>query len=117
MIGSGTWGIALARLMALQGHDVEVWSESEKKSTQLDVERSLPQLSGVRIPDDVRFTNDLERACEGSTVIVCATASQFVRGIAKEIARVVDPSQIIVCATKGIETDTLFSMTEVSRMN
>lgn len=113
MIGSGTWGIALARLMALQGHRVEVWSESTKKSMHLDLERSLPQLSGVRIPENVRFTDDLERACKEATIIVFATASQYVRGVAKTIARVVDFSQIIVCATKGLEADSLFSMTAV----
>ena len=66
----------------------------------MDRERSLPQLSGVRIPESVRFTDDLERACKEATVIVCATASHPFGASRRRLPAWRTP-QIIVCATKG----------------
>ena len=58
VLGAGTWGIALARVLSLNGHEVTVWSKFPSEAEALDRTREAPNLPGVRIPGDIRFTSD-----------------------------------------------------------
>ena len=113
ILGSGTWGTALARMLCLEGNDVVIWSAIEKEVEELSKNRTHPNLMGMKIPDEMIITNDISRACVGMEMIVFAVPSVFVRSVAKQAKAYIEKDMIVVDVAKGIETDTLKTMTEV----
>ena len=114
VIGSGSWGTALARVLSKNGHEVTLWSRREEESRMLREEReNKSKLPGVKLPDDILCTTDLERTVEGKDILVLATASPSIRSMAKKMAPYVADGQIIVDVSKGIEDSTLMILTDV----
>lgn len=113
ILGAGTWGMALARMLSVNGHDVQVWSAIEKEIDSLSATRVHPNLPGMVIPQELAFTKSVEEACTGKDVLVFAVPSVFVRSTAAKARPFVVDGQVIVDVAKGIEPDTLFTMTEV----
>ena len=113
VLGAGTWGMALARMLANSGHQVTVWSAIEKEIQELSVTKRHPNLPGMVIPDSILFTGDMEQVCSGKDVLLFAVPSVFVRATAKKAAPYIPNGQIIVDVAKGVEADTLFTMTQV----
>ena len=112
VIGAGTWGIALARMLTNSGHDVAVWSAIESEIDELAKSRAHKNLPGIVIPEATEFTKDLGHAADAD-IILMAVPSPFVRATTTRIAPYVKDGQIIVDVAKGIEKETLFTMTEV----
>ena len=112
VIGAGTWGIALARMLTNSGHNVAVWSAIESEIDELSASRAHKNLPGMVIPEATEFTKDLGYAADAD-IILMAVPSPFVRATTKRIAPYVKDGQIIVDVAKGIEKETLFTMTEV----
>ncbi len=115
ILGAGTWGIALARMLANCGHTVTVWSALEQEIDGLTTRRQHPNLPEMEVPKSIRFTKTLEQACRGQEVLVFAVASPYVRTTAASARAYIPDGQIIVDVAKGIEADTLYTMTEVIR--
>jgi glycerol-3-phosphate dehydrogenase (NAD(P)+) len=113
VLGAGTWGIALARMLANSGNAVTVWSALPQEIDNLTETRVHPNLPYMNIPDNMKFTKSIEEACEAKDIILMAVPSVFVRSTAKAAAPFVTDGQIIVDVAKGIEPDTLFTMTEI----
>ena len=114
VIGSGSWGTALARVLSKNGHEVTLWSRREEESRMLRKEReNKSKLPGVKIPDDILCTTDLEQTVEGKDILVLATASPSIRSMAKKMAPYVAAGQLIVDVSKGIEESTLMILTDV----
>ena len=113
VLGSGAWGLALARLFSLEGHDVVVWSESEQTVERLRKTHVIPLPNDPELPAEVALTTSVEEACAEKDVVVFVTSSRFVRGMAAQAAPYVRPDTVLVCATKGLEEGTLDTMTEV----
>lgn len=114
VIGSGSWGTALARVLSKNGHEVTLWSRREEESRMLREEReNKSKLPGVKLPDDILCTTDLEQTVEGKDILVLATASPSIRSMAKKMAPYVADGQIIVDVSKGIEDSTLMILTDV----
>ena len=114
VIGSGSWGTALARVLSKNGHEVTLWSRREEESLMLREEReNKSKLPGVKIPDDIICTTDLEQAVREKDILVLATASPSIRSMAKKMAPYVADGQIIVDVSKGIEDSTLMILTDV----
>ena len=114
VIGSGSWGTALARVLSKNGHEVTLWSRREEESRMLREEReNKSKLPGVKLPDDILCTTDLEQTVEGKDILVLATASPSIRSMAKKMAPYVAAGQLIVDVSKGIEESTLMIMTDV----
>ncbi len=114
VIGSGSWGTALARVLSKNGHEVTLWSRREEESRMLREEReNKSKLPGVKLPDDILCTTDLEQTVEGKDILVLATASPSIRSMAKKMAPYVADGQIIVDVSKGIEDGTLMILTDV----
>lgn len=114
VIGSGSWGTALARVLSKNGHEVTLWSRREEESRMLREEReNKSKLPGVKIPDDILCTTDLEQTVEGKDILVLATASPSIRSMAKKMAPYVAAGQLIVDVSKGIEESTLMILTDV----
>ena len=114
VIGAGTWGIALARMLTNSNHDVTVWSAIEEEIDELEKSRTHKNLPGMVIPEATGFTKELSEAL-GADIILMAVPSVFVRATAAKIAPYIREGQIIVDVAKGIEKDTHFTMTEVIR--
>lgn len=115
ILGAGTWGIALAKMLATSRHDVCVWSAIEKEIDDLSENRVHPNLPGMTIPNSIVFTKEISQACKEQDVILFAVPSVFVRLTAKLASHYIDEGQIIVDVAKGIEPDTLLTMTQVIR--
>ena len=113
VLGAGTWGMALARMLSNQGHQVTVWSAVEREIDEFSVTRRHPNLPGMVIPDEIVFTKDMATVCEGKEILLFAVPSVFVRSTARAAAPFVRDGQIIVDVAKGIEADTLFTMTQI----
>ena len=113
VLGAGTWGMALARMLCVSGNDVVVWSALEKEIDSLSQTRVHPNLPGMKIPAELGFTKSIEEVCTGRDILLFAVPSVFVRSTAAKARPFVPDGQIIVDVAKGIEPDTLLTMTEV----
>ena len=113
VLGAGSWGTALAILLNENGHEVTVWSIDPEEIKMLDTKREHEtKLPGVKISDDMIFTTDLESAIKDKDFVVMAVPSKFVRGTAKMASGFFAENQIIVDVAKGIEDDTLMTLSE-----
>ena len=115
ILSAGTWGVALARLLQRNGHQVTVWSKFQAEVDSLTATRVHPNLPGLTISEDIAFTSDAKTVCEGKDILLFAVPSVFVRETAALMAEFIPDGQIIVDVAKGIEPDTLLTMTEVIR--
>ena len=113
VLGAGTWGIALARLLARKGYDVLVFSVIKEEVEELERTRVHKNLEGMTIPESIRFTSDIEEACTDRDILLCAVPSVFVRSTMRLAKDHIKDGQIIVDVAKGIEADTLFTMSRV----
>lgn len=112
VIGAGTWGIALARMLTNSSHEVVVWSALEQEIDELSSSRKHKNLPGMTIPEATGFTKELSEAVDAD-IILMAVPSVFVRQTTSRIAPYVKKGQIIVDVAKGIEEGTHFTMTEI----
>ena len=113
VLGAGTWGMALARMLCLSGHQVTVWSALEREIDEYSATRRHPNLPGMVIPEELLFTKDMEQVCRDKEVLLSAVPSPFARSTARKAAPYIQNDQIIVDVAKGIEADTLHTMTEI----
>lgn len=113
IVGAGSWGTALAVLLANNGHDVTVWSYNSSEVLELshsfENKRKLP---GVIIPSSVSFTDDVAFAVKNKDVIITVVPSIHIKNTAKLIAPYVSEGQVIVNASKGIDSKTLMTISE-----
>ncbi len=115
ILGAGTWGVALARLLQRNGHAVTVWSKFPQEADALASTRVHPNLPGLTISEEIAFTSDVQTVCQDKDILLFAVPSVFVRSTAALAAEFIPDGQIIVDVAKGIEPDTLLTMTEVIR--
>lgn len=113
VIGAGSWGTALSVLLHDNGHSVTVWSIDESEVKMLDEKREhLLKLPGVKLPGDMVFTGDLEKAIQGKDFLVLAVPSVYARSTARSMKPYVADGQIIVDVAKGIEESTLKTLSQ-----
>ena len=114
IIGAGSWGTALGLLLCNNGHDVTICSENEKEIESLKEHREhLTKLPGVKLPDEMKFTCDVRGSLSGQDIIVMAKASPYVRTTCKKYAADIPDGQLIVNVAKGVEADTLMTMSQI----
>lgn len=113
VFGAGTWGIALARLLAVHGKDVTVWSAIPAELKALSTTHRHPNLPGMELPATMHYTADIAEACAGRDVLLFAVPSPFVRATAKKAAPHIPDDQLIVDVAKGVEDKTLMTMSEI----
>lgn len=113
ILGSGSWGMTIARTLALTGHDVEVWSISGVEIDELDSTRRHKFLPNMVIPDVVKFTKSIEKITSNKDILICALPSIYIRSTMKIAREYINEGQIIVNVAKGIESASLYTMTQV----
>ena len=112
VIGSGTWGMALARLLFDNGHSIKVWSAIESEIKELREKRTHKNLPGVVFDEYILFEDDLELAMKDAEICVLSVPSIFTRNTARKMAEFYKEGQIIVNVAKGIEESTLKILTD-----
>lgn len=113
-LGAGSWGTALAIMLAQNGHEVTLWSKVEAEVTMLrEYREHKDRLPGVKLPESIVLTTDMEEACREKDLIVFSVASPFVRSVAKEAAPYMKEGQKIVNVAKGIEEATLMTLRDI----
>lgn len=113
VLGAGTWGIALSRMLCNAGHSVTVWSAIEKEIDDISSSRRHPNLPQIDLPLQISYTKDIKSVCEGKDILLFAVPSPYVRITARKAAPYISARQIIVDVAKGIEEDTLYTMSEI----
>ncbi len=114
VLGAGSWGTALSLLPCKNGHEVTLWSALEDEVRMLCEKREHEsKLPGVRLPEDMKITADLEDSLQDPDVAVLAVPSPFTRSTAHRMAPFVKKGQIIVNVAKGVEEHTLMTLSEI----
>ncbi len=114
VIGAGSWGTALSKLAADNGHEVTVWSIVKEEIEMLQENREhLDKLPGVKLPENISYTTELAAAIEGKDMCILAVPSPFTRSTAAMMKPFVKEGQIIVNVAKGVEEKTLMTLSEI----
>lgn len=114
VIGSGSWGTALAVMLAENGHEVMIWSRREDAVQELLQERKNKKyLPGVVIPESIQATTEHKTAVQDAEIIILAVPSRAVADTVRDFAPYLKTWQILVNVAKGLESDTLLRLSEV----
>ncbi|MBD5136445.1 MAG: NAD(P)-dependent glycerol-3-phosphate dehydrogenase [Lachnospiraceae bacterium] len=114
ILGAGGWGLGIAILLNNNGHKVTMWSALENEIEMLKKDReNKNSLPGIKISEDINLTSNLEQAVKDKDMIIMAVASSYTRQTAAKLKGLVKENQLIVNVAKGVEENTLYTLTEV----
>ncbi len=113
-IGAGSWGTTVAALIAQNDHDVVLWCRRDTLADEINSHSSNDAyLPGVRLPENLHATADIDDAMQGAEVCVMGVPSHGWREVLRTITPKLDGVRAIVSLTKGLEVDTNMRMSEV----
>jgi glycerol-3-phosphate dehydrogenase (NAD(P)+) len=114
ILGSGSFGTAIASVLAPNSDEIWMWDRAAEVVQGINVRHENPlYLPGITLPAKVRATEDLTQALAGADLVVAAIPSQFLREVIRRAAPALPKQVPIVSVAKGIENETLLTMTEV----
>jgi glycerol-3-phosphate dehydrogenase (NAD(P)+) len=114
VVGAGSWGTALASLLAAKGYTVQIWSRGREVADHInrDHENRI-YLPGYKLPESLIATVDIGRAVAGADLVLMVVPSYAMREMVTQAAAHIGPDALVVSASKGIEDDTSKTMFEV----
>ena len=112
IIGSGSWGVALAIHLAKLGHNIKIWSFDEEEKRIINEERKCKFLKNAVITDNIKCYTNFEDVVIDSDFILHVTPSKFTRNIFKQYKKYVEDKPVIICS-KGFEKESLKTLDEV----
>ncbi|MCG6911028.1 MAG: NAD(P)-dependent glycerol-3-phosphate dehydrogenase [Deltaproteobacteria bacterium] len=116
VVGGGSWGTALANLLAQQGWPIDLWVFEEEVKLQIrDNHENKVFLPGIHLSENLRPSNDLGKVVADKDFLLTVVPSHLVREMAGAIATHISPETVVVSASKGIENGTHLTMTGVLR--
>jgi glycerol-3-phosphate dehydrogenase (NAD(P)+) len=114
VLGAGSWGTALANVLAKKGYDVTVWSYEPDVADAINREHAnMRYLRDIVLSERIQATTSVEDTVRDADVVVSVTPAQHVRRVMETAASLIGPDTLIVSASKGIETSTLKTMAQV----
>lgn len=113
IIGSGSWGCALAIHAARIGHNVKLWSFAQDEADLINNERKCKFLPMATMPENIYCTTDIKEAVEGTDLILHVTPSKFFRDTLKKYKEYITNQPVIICS-KGFEAESLLTLSEVA---
>jgi glycerol-3-phosphate dehydrogenase (NAD(P)+) len=114
VVGAGSWGTALASVLAASGRAVTLWARDGALAARIDTERRNPAyLPGVPLSAAMRVTGDLAEALGGARIVVLAVPTHGMRATAERCRPLLGPGCAVVSAAKGFETRTALTMSQV----
>ncbi|MCP4230860.1 MAG: NAD(P)-dependent glycerol-3-phosphate dehydrogenase, partial [bacterium] len=116
ILGAGSWGVTLGKLLYENGHEVRVWCYLDEELEMLNEHRErIDILPGIRLSEDIVLSTDIASIVTGAELVLFVVPSFGVRNVAREAAPDLSPGAVAVSAAKGFEEITYFRMTEVLR--
>ncbi len=112
IIGSGSWGVALAVHMAKLGHNIKIWSFSKEECDLINNDKKCKFLPDLILPENIECTQSFEECVKDSDYIFHVTPSKVVRNTVKQYKEFVKKQPVIMCS-KGFETETLNTLAEI----
>ncbi len=112
IIGSGSWGVALATHLANIGHNVKIWSFLEEERDLINNEKKCKFLPNLTLPEGIKCSTDFKEVIEGADFILHVTPSKFTRETFKQYKQYVGKTPVIICS-KGFEKETMKTLDEV----
>lgn len=114
VIGSGSWGTALAVMLDKYGHDVTIWSWKEEEAQRIRSDHEHKEyLPGIEIRESIKIISDPEMAVNGAEIVITAIPSKFVRVNMEKFAPLLKKEQVIVNVAKGLEDRSLLRLSQV----
>lgn len=114
VLGAGSWGTALAKLLADKEHDVTLWGRREDQANAIESSRENALfLPGIRLPPRLHATSDLDQALQGAEMVLVAVPTHGLRDVLRNASRSLPSPVPLVSATKGVENDSLMMVSEV----
>jgi len=114
IIGAGAWGTALSLLLADKGHNITLWMyEPDLAEETARTRENRVYLPGFKLPASINVTTSLEIAVRNKTVVLAVMPSHTMRTVSIQLTHFLSPNTIIVCASKGLEINTLMRLSEV----
>lgn len=116
ILGAGSWGMAIARLLDGNGANVRLWEFDKVEHTKLLEHRTIPEkLRGASLAMSIDITNDLEHAVTECDLVVLAVPSQMMRAAIQPLQSILPPGTPLVNLAKGVEVNSLQRMSKVIR--
>lgn len=112
IIGSGSWGVALATHLSRCGNEIKIWSFNQEEARLINEERRCKFLPDLVVPDNIECSNNFEEVIRNSEFILHVTPSKFTREVFKQYKQYVGNKPVIICS-KGFEKDSLKTLDEV----
>ena len=114
VLGAGSWGTALAIILANNGHQVIMWEYNKQyvKNLKKHYENKV-FLPGIKIPSEIEITHSLKDAASDQHMIVIAIPTQFIRSVLKQMKKISFKNTTFVSVSKGIEKDTLLTVDHI----
>jgi len=114
LLGGGSWGTALSKLLSENGHEVTVWLRDEEQCRLLSTERvNIKYLPKVRIPENIVFTSNIDEAVKNAEILLIVTPTQMIRNVLRQISCEHRKDKIIINASKGIEIGTMCLVSDI----
>ncbi|MBQ8299173.1 MAG: NAD(P)-dependent glycerol-3-phosphate dehydrogenase [Clostridia bacterium] len=113
VIGSGSWGVALAILLNSNGHNVKLWSYNPEEARMINEDKKCKFLPNITIPDGLECYTELEDALKDTNIVLIVTPSNAIRATLNNMLPFVTENQVFVLCSKGMEKDTQKVYTEV----
>ncbi|WP_136035698.1 NAD(P)H-dependent glycerol-3-phosphate dehydrogenase [Bacillus salacetis] len=114
VLGAGSWGTALAMVLADNGHTVNLWGHKAEQMEEINSKHTNEKyLKGIKLPEGIKGFSDLSGALEGVETVILAVPTKAVREVLQKVKKTVSNPVIIVHVSKGIEPDTLLRISEM----
>ncbi|GAK39991.1 NAD(P)H-dependent glycerol-3-phosphate dehydrogenase [Paenibacillus urinalis] len=114
LLVAGSWGTALASVLADNGHDVYVWTRSEQQAAEINLQHTNSRyLPGVTLSDRIVASSDMEEAVKGTSAIIIVAPSSAMRAVVLQLKPYYTKGTLIIHATKGFELPSLKRMSTV----
>jgi len=114
VIGGGSWGTALADLLARNGNDTTLWVYENEIAAEMATARvNSVYLPGIRLPESLAITSSLPEALQGCTIMLLVTPVQVMRSVLSQASAFIGPETLLVNASKGIELDSLKTVSQI----
>lgn len=114
VVGAGSWGTALAKLLADKGYTLDLWVFEPEVKAQIEAEHENKVfLPDVKLPENIVPTNDIRKAVSNKDLVLVVVPSHCMRDMAGRMKDFISPDTVIVTASKGIENKTHLTMTQI----